>query len=229
MLCRICRRRNLTLAHGFILEAEGTLLCPTCPVDASRGGHGVGGELAALGNDISSLVCIRDLVLMQLRACGRAVLALDENTAKWSCSCRVQSVSKWGRRKRRNGKLLLFPGYKWCMERDKSALLKSCKAVPLKHSVSAPYTPAQHLTWVLPLNLLPLACFHGRGSPFSSFFLFFVWAYFPILSHPKVVVGCFFFLFPCGYSWIKSCRKLITVNKCWLQCQNEEVNCEGNS
>lgn len=30
----------------------------------------VGGELVVLGNDISSLVCIRDLVPMQLRACG---------------------------------------------------------------------------------------------------------------------------------------------------------------
>lgn len=83
----------------------------------------VGGDLAALGNDVSSLVCIRDLVPVQLRACGRAVLALYENTPKWRCSCRVWSVSKWDRRKRRNEKLLIFPGYKWDVKRDKIALL----------------------------------------------------------------------------------------------------------
>lgn len=38
-----------------------------------RGRHGVGGGLAALGSVISSLVCIKGLVLMQLCVCGSAV------------------------------------------------------------------------------------------------------------------------------------------------------------
>lgn len=76
-----------------------------------RGRHGVGGGLAALGSVISSLVCIKGLVLMQLCVCGSAVLALYENTPKWRCNCRVQRVNEWDRKKRSNGKLMVFPGY----------------------------------------------------------------------------------------------------------------------
>lgn len=145
--CKVCRRRNLALAHGLILEAEGTVWCPT---EASRGRYGVGGELAALSSDVSSLVCSRDLVLLQLRACGRAVLAQDENTPKWRCSCRLQRVSGLGGRGGMES-CWYFQVTNEMWRGIKLLYLSRTRQYHWSISASAPCTPAQHLTWVLML------------------------------------------------------------------------------
>lgn len=149
----------------------------------------VGGELAALRNDVSSLVCIRDVVLMQ--PC--AVLALYENTPKGRCSCRVQSVSGIGGR----------GGMESCWYfQATNEVWRGIKLLCLSHTGQYHWS-----TQLLPPAPQPrishgsclLTCFPQLAPmggkvlfpPLFSFFL--IWAYFPIWSHPKVVVDGWFF------------------------------------
>jgi len=68
----LCERGKLALAQGCAPETESVLLLASCVAEAGRGSAGREGELAALRNDVSSLVWIRDLVPMQLCVCSQA-------------------------------------------------------------------------------------------------------------------------------------------------------------
>lgn len=62
----VCRRGKLTLAQGCVLETEHVLFHAPCVAEAGDGVAGWEGELAALRSGVCSLLCIRDLVPMQL-------------------------------------------------------------------------------------------------------------------------------------------------------------------
>lgn len=147
----------------------------------------VGGELVVLGNDISSLVCIRDLVPMQLRACGWAVLALDENTPKWRC--RVWSVSKWDRRNRRNGNLLIFPDYKWDVKRDKIALLSHTRQYHWSTQLlpPAPQPSISCGSWLL--TCFPWLTPMAGEVLFPPLISLFVWGFFYMGIFPHMIAS----------------------------------------
>lgn len=200
------------------------------PTGASRGSNGVGGGLAALGSEVPPWLA----------------------AGIW-CRCSSMSGAGAGWKHQRGGAAAELQvwvsgigegGMESCWYfQATNEMWRGIKSLCLSHTRQCHWS-----TQLLPPAPQPrtsrgsclLTCFPwlapmaGEVLFLPLFFLFFnmqifIWAYFPIWLHPQVVVDGWFFLLPCGYSWIKSYRKLITVNKFWLQCQSEVMNREDNS